>query len=368
MKIGLGAGLLSLLLTGCQLGPVRVKVAVPEGACLLGRQSIDGEQRIKLQSDLFQVDRGMESMSGPSTNLDGFTLAHESSEARKTYWIKGMKSWAESSGSPVLAEEFICHQNLGFAQNWADHNRQFDPPHHLDGRLLTLVQGRLEIRLPKGFGLPVKAGARLHWDSMVHHLNFQAGEPAAKVRIFLEVDYLKGGQEDGQPLQPLFRRAVYLFDRKAFAKKMKLRNLPPDELCAPGDRPQAMADNPIHIQVPPGTHRFEMDLDDQWKLPFDTTVHYISGHLHTHHDWMRLVDAESGQALVELSGHNYPGRRGLQQIRDWSSQQGIPLRKRGRYKLVVQYTNPTSEPIDAMAILYLHMLDRQPQAQLKASL
>ena len=376
MRIAVVA-LLACLVSACQsqlpTDPVPKMPVQPAPTSVVKRRVEARRGTLQLRSDLFRIDRGFESMAGPSSLLEGFRLSRNPADANTTFWIKGIEAWAESTGSPVLSEEFICHQNLSFGQDFRKFNQQFFPQHHMDNRLLTLVEGRLKIHLPPGFAIPVKGGTPINWDCMTHHLNHQVGEPEARVRIFLNIDFLTDPRESGKPLRPLFRRALYLVDRQALARKKKLLNMtldPEEDLCSSNPQanagsknsfPQALQDNPIHWKVPPGRHRFEMPLDQQLKLPFDTTAHYISGHLHTHHDWIRLVDADTGEVLVQLSGRAYPGRRGLQQMADWSSQQGLPLKKKGHYKLVAQYTNNTPKPIDAMAILYLHMLD-QPSA------
>ncbi len=73
---------------------------------------------------------------------------------------------------------------------------------------------------------------------------------------------------------------------------------------------------------------------------------------------IRLYDVDRDKVVVELKGHSFPGRRGLEHIADLSSQEGIPLRKDGRYRLQARYNNTTGRDVDGMAIMYLHLLDK----------
>jgi hypothetical protein len=296
-------------------------------------------------------------MAGPSSVLSGFKLSEQPQDQNKVLWVKSIEAYATATGGDVLAEEFICHQNLALADPPARVNQAFSPAHHLGPRLLTLVEGRLKIELPAGFAIPVPANSPLAWDSMTHHLNHRPDEKPSRSEIFLRIRWLRDGMENGRPLRPLFRRHFYLADQKAVLAKTGVSLPINDELCGVS---AITPNNPIHFKVPPGEHLFEMDLAGQWDLPFDTTAHYISAHLHTHHEWIRLYDVDQDRVVVELKGHSYPGRRGLQHIADFSSVEGIPLRKDGRYRLQAKYNNPTGEEIDGMAILYLHLLDEAP--------
>lgn len=332
-------------------------VPSPTRPSVLSRSYDDQGGVVQLTGGSFLVDRGFESMAGPSSRVASFKLSEQAQDQDKILWVKSIEAFATASGGEVAAEEFICHQNLALVDPPDRVNQTFTPPHHLNQRLLTLVEGRLSIDLPPGFAIPVPASAPLAWDSMTHHLNHQPGEKPSLSEIFLRIRWLGQDTENGLPLRPLFRRHFYLADPKAVRAKTGISLPSDDELCGVS---AISPENPIHFRVPPGEHLYEMDLDGQWNVPFDTTAHYISAHLHTGHEWIRLYDLDQDRVVVELKGHSYPGRRGLQHIADLSSTQGIPVRKDGRYRLQAKYKNPSSEDIDGMAILYLHLLDEEP--------
>ena len=371
--------ILGLLLLG--LGAARF--STPKN----GRQAESriGQERgvLDVRSEDWRFDRPFESMEGPSSVTPNLQLSQDPLDADRTFWLKGIEIEAESLRSNPRAEEYFCHANLAFENGPETHNQSFPEERHLDFRLFTLIEGRLSLHLPSGFGIPVKGGTKFALDTMGHNLNYSENDPPEDIRLHTRLDFTTKDLENGKPLKPLFRRSLYIFDRKLYTRLTGnkypelAKPLLGGEFCGPsstvvqGKRLErsvrvdaeglpTVHKNPILWRVPPGRHLYEIEIQDQLDLPFDTKAHYIAGHLHTYSEWLRLVDVETGDIVAEISGSSYPGRRGMQSISDVVSQTGIDLHKGRRYKLQALYNNPTEQPVDAMAIMYIYLLDEAP--------
>ena len=116
--------------------------------------------------------------------------------------------------------------------------------------------------------------------------------------------------------------------------------------------------NTIHWMVPPGRHRYESEVTEQFGLPFDTTAHYVTGHLHPFALSLSLIDAKTGKTVFHIRSRDYEDRRGVAFMSEIVSSKGMPLAKGQRFILRAEYNNTSEKPIDAMAILYVYLLDQ----------
>ena len=119
-------------------------------------------------------------------------------------------------------------------------------------------------------------------------------------------------------------------------------------------------ENTIHWMVPPGRHRYRTEVTEQMNLPFDTTAHYVTGHLHPFGRSIRFVDLDTGEELFHVTGTDFDDRLGVMRMSETVRPEGVPLRKDGRYELIADYDNTSGEPVDAMAIFYFYALDEDP--------
>ena len=126
------------------------------------------------------------------------------------------------------------------------------------------------------------------------------------------------------------------------------------------------SDNTIHWMVPPGKHSFRTDVTAQMELPYDTTAHLITGHLHPYGKSMRLIDKKSGKVLFEITSQDFADKVGVLRMSEIVSQVGVPLRKDHQLEMVADYENTTDHPIDAMAIMYLYLAE-SPDRELFAA-
>src|SRR5439155_21982320 len=117
--------------------------------------------------------------------------------------------------------------------------------------------------------------------------------------------------------------------------------------------------NSIHWLIPPGHYQSRVDVTDQIDLPYDTTVHYVTGHLHPFGRSIALIDKTADKTVFTIASSDFSDKLGVERMDEWSSTDGIELSKDHHYELVTTYHNPTDKPIDAMSILYLYALDKQ---------
>ncbi len=109
--------------------------------------------------------------------------------------------------------------------------------------------------------------------------------------------------------------------------------------------------------VPPGHHRYRCEVTEQMLLPFDTTAHYVTGHLHHMGTSLRLVDMDTQETVFEITAESRKDKLGIVEMSEIHSVEGIPIEKEKRYELIADYHNQADSAIDAMAILYIYLLD-----------
>jgi len=114
-----------------------------------------------------------------------------------------------------------------------------------------------------------------------------------------------------------------------------------------------------HWLIPPGRHRYKYKVKKRSIVPFDTTMHHATAHMHAYAEWMELRDATTGELVYRFDVENYPDRIGIKNISHFTSQKGVKLFRNHEYELVAEYNNTTDEPIDAMAIVYMYLHDKK---------
>ena len=113
-----------------------------------------------------------------------------------------------------------------------------------------------------------------------------------------------------------------------------------------------------HWTVPSGYHVYTTDVTPQLNLPFDTTIHYATIHVHPFARAMELRDVTTGQTVLKLNSQDWPDRVGVAHVDEFKSIEGIPILRGHRYELTTNYDNTSGSNTDAMAILYLYLLDK----------
>jgi hypothetical protein len=328
--------------------------------------------QLTLVSDPYRLDKIYRSMEGPMSVQSGIHLA--TAEKSRVQWVTGLETQVvDATAQKPISQEFFCHSNLTFAEHSGtprQYNQQLGGKTHLDWRLFTLVPGRLSIELPQGFGVPIPSDAPLDYVTM--SLNLNARNEVVNVRLRTQVHTIAADQR-GAPTKALFRRALYVLQPHGDAADM-------GPACVANTTTQHMgagcgeifkvnlpagsgAGKPgeglmNHWIVPPGHHIYKTEITPQLNLPFDTTIHYATIHVHPFARGMELRDLTTGLTILRLNSQDWPDRVGVAHVDEIKSIEGIPISRDHRYELTAEYDNTLDSKTDAMAILYLYLLEK----------
>lgn len=310
------------------------------------------------ESQVFTVDGVYRSMQGPSSRQ---MLRLGNPATPEILWITGYRAEiVDPATHEVMSPEFMCHSNLSFSDMEALGARR--PGYD---RLFTLSQGQMEVDFPEGFAIPTVSTEFLTLDSQILNLNPQKEDLA--VRHQVTIQYVRD-RDLTHPMIPLFEKAAQALvlvegDRPYFGVED-----PDPEVhgpgCAVGEKIKGhlLRDDTgqvftSHWVVPPGRQVNRSLATESLALPFDTTIHYISVHLHPFAESLELRDRTTGETLFKAYVHPSKDRIGIDDIDSYSSAEGIPVYKDHEYEMISIYDNPTDEDQDAMAVMFLYMRD-----------
>jgi hypothetical protein len=326
---------------------------------------------LTLMSNTYRLDKIYRSMEGPYSIQSDISVPK--GEPLPFQWITGLETKVVDATEPKpISQEFFCHSNLTFAERGetpSHYNQRFGGKTHLDWRLFTLVPGRLSIELPEGFGMLVPADVPLDYFTM--SLNLNARNEPVNVRLRTTVHTI-APDAPGAPTKALFRRALYVLQPQdqAASTVMTTISQEPHHVgagCADSCKVNFSAVSTVgsfgegktpHWIVPEGHHVYRTDITSQLNLPFDTTVHYATIHVHPFARSMELRDLTSGIAVFRLNSQDWPDRVGVAHVDELKSIKGIPIYRDHRYEVTVEYDNTSDSKTDAMAILYLYLLEK----------
>jgi len=324
-----------------------------------------------LVSDAYRLDKIYRSMEGPWSIQSGIHLATGAKSG--VLWVTGLETEVvDAEVQQPISQEFFCHSNLTFAEHGRtplQYNQQLGGKTHLDWRLFTLVPGRSSIELPSGFGVPIPADAALDYVTM--SLNLNERDQVVNVRMRTKVHTLAADQP-GAPTKALFRRALYVLQPHGVSAKMGPACMAQAGMhmgagCAELSKVNMSGEVNAnkrgdglmnHWIVPPGHHIYTTEITPQLNLPFDTTIHYATMHVHPFARGMELRDLTTGTTIFRLNSQDWPDRVGVAYVEEFKSIEGIPIQRDHRYELSAEYDNPLDSETDAMAILYLYFLEK----------
>jgi hypothetical protein len=327
---------------------------------------------LTLMSTPYRLDKIYRSMEGPWSVQSRVQLATVGKSP--VQWITGLETEVvDATKETPLSQEFFCHANLTFAEKSGtpdQYNQELGGKTHLDWRLFTLVPGQLSIKLPSGFGVPVPSDASLDYVTM--SLNLNPRNDVVNVRMRTKLQTISGDQP-GAPRKALFRRALYVLQHEsesggiAHACMAKPGAQHMGAGCAEMIKVNASDGSTAlkpaegltnHWTVPAGDHVYKMDVTPQLNLPFDTTIHYATIHVHPFARWMELRDLTTGQTVLRLNSQDWSDRVGVAHVEEFKSTAGVPILRSHRYELAVEYDNTSNSSTDAMAIFYLYLLEK----------
>ena len=116
-----------------------------------------------------------------------------------------------------------------------------------------------------------------------------------------------------------------------------------------------------HWVVEPGRRVNRSVVTHRMRLPFDTTVHYIHPHMHAFGESLEFRDLTTGETIFASQATRYTDRHGIARLEHFSSEEGIPVFKDHEYELITVYNNTTAVNQDAMAVMYLYLLNKEFQ-------
>jgi hypothetical protein len=327
---------------------------------------------LTLLSDPYRLDKIYRSMEGPMSVQSGIHLTADKKAPMS--WVTGLETEVvDATERSPISQEFFCHSNLTFCESAGtphEYNQRFSGKTHLDWRIFTLVPGRLSIELPPGFGVPIPSDVPLDYVTM--SLNLNPRDQVVNVRMRTKVHTIAAGQPDA-PTKALFRRALYVLQPRGDYSNMEpacMANAKTQHIgagCAEPSRVNLASDATSgkpseglvnHWIVPPGWHIYKTEITPQLNLPFDTTIHYATIHVHPFARGMELHDLTTRKTIFRLSSRDWPDRVGVAHVDEFKSIDGIPILRSHRYELTAEYDNTSDSNTDAMAILYLYLLEK----------
>jgi hypothetical protein len=342
-----------LAVGGALVGPAVYSLTRPDAV-------VHARTSLMLVSQPYRLDKVYRSMQGPMSVERGIRLSAE--DKSRIEWITGVETEVvDAAEQKPISPEFFCHSNLTFAEQSGtpgEFNQQLGGKTHLDWRLFTLVPGRLSIELPPGFGVPVPVSAPLDYVTM--SLNLNARNEVVNVRMRTKMHTIAAGQA-GAPTKALFRRALYLlqpYDESSEIGPACMATSAMQHMgagCAEFKPSEGLTN---HWIVRQGRHIYKTEITPQLKIPFDTTIHYATIHVHPFARGMQLRDLTTGETILSLGSHDWPDRVGVAHVDEFKSIGGIPIFRDHRYELTAEYDNTSGLNTDAMAILYLYLLEK----------
>ncbi len=318
-------------------------------------------------SQTYTIDRKYKSMEGPQSAQKVFLLEGQPAEL---LWITAIRTeMVGADGVTPLPPEFMCHVNLDLDS--AYHKAVLGWEKNVNARILTLSQGQLEARFPKGFGIPILSAEPLVLITQV--LNHNLEKPNLQVRHRVTVEYVRDC-DLVTSLKPLFNTAVYgmaLTEGRDGHFGLATSDTANHGMgCLPGTQaPNAVSGSEYndglgrkftgHWVVKPGREVNHTNVTKLMNLPFDTTLHYAAVHLHPFAKSLEFRDLTTGETLFESQATGPMRGVGLTRVDAFSSEIGIPVFKNHEYELVSVYDNTSPANQDSMAVMYLCVLDKE---------
>jgi hypothetical protein len=221
-------------------------------------------------------------------------------------WLVGYEiGLIDRAGNP-LPREFQCHTFLGTSM----------PAHHSHEEVTGIFSDGYtsKLNLPSGFGIFFRAGEKIIWNPMFNNRNSQRA--VASMRLTLDT--------------------------------VRARNLGGLKLKALNTTFRTIQDPTDLYFVSPGKDIRETT----FKLPFNGKIHVIGTHIHPFGISIELVNLTRNESVWLAVGERDRNDR-LVSMPVYSSREGYSVKSEDNFKLVAIYQNPTQQPVDAMAGVFI---------------
>src|SRR5688572_25185303 len=175
-------------------------IAAATAACGGSAMPAPVESRV-VYSDAFTIDTTWASMQGPYRVLK---VQLADSTSHELVWVTGYEAAiVDADTREEKSSEFMCHSNVDL--DMARHRQIFGWKKYPSRRLFTLSEGQTEVRLPDGFGIPLRSDEPLSVTAQVLNHNYK-GDPV-RVRQRVTVHYIRD-RGLKEPLVPLYQRGI----------------------------------------------------------------------------------------------------------------------------------------------------------------
>ena len=346
MNRGLSIGMMVVGLAACSSAPEKPPV----------------ESRV-VYSDAFTIDTTWASMQGPHRVMD-VTLTDTTTH--EIVWVTGYEAAiVDADSKQPKSSEFMCHSNVDL--DMARHRQIFGWKKFPSRRLFTLSEGQTDVKLPDGFGIPLRSDEPLSVTAQVLNHNYR-GAPI-RVRQRVTVHYIRD-RALKKPLIPLYQRGINTLVRldgpngayNSDTADVDTHEHAPAEGMGADSVPYHDDEGRTftgHWVVKPGRDVRTTSINGWLGLKQDLTIHFVSVHLHPFAESVQLRDATTGQTVLASKADNHAERIGLARVEQIAAPAGITLRKDHQYELVSAYNNTSGRNRTAMAVMYLYVEDTE---------
>ncbi len=305
-------------------------------------------------SPVTKVESLYPSMMGPSDTVLDMRLADSKPEL---VWITGYRADMVDPGvSKLLPDELMCHNTLSFHSTLPAHTAVLGSGLHRTRRIFTLSQGQSKIEFPPGFGVPASSAEGFMLQSQV--LNLREDLIGTEVRHRVKTEFVADSKVDTEmiPLSLIdFGIALEVSDPQAGEPPQDPLSCATDAGGQSTNHTTSGKEFTSHWVVNPGSEVRRTRLAKPF--PTDTTVHYISIHMHPYGKSLELRDLTTNTSVYKALCHATEDGEGLAEVDHYSSVEGIKVYKDHEYELVCHYDNTSGKPQTAMAFMFAYVRD-----------
>lgn len=242
--------------------------------------------------------------------LESGVLAHHMAQAMKDFrfgepvWVIAYQTAVVDKEGRPPKENLLCHTFFG--------DQRVTQHRDWDMRGIYSDAFTPEVQVPDGYAIPLGPDDRLHWMPMFNNRSEYPERVEMKVRVTLIRD-----KDLRKPLNPLY----------ASLQSVQVPHL---YFVAPGHDEKQVT--------------FEM--------PFDGEIHFLGTHIHPYGVSIELFNVSRAERVWK--GTRKMGSADtMGPMEVFSSKQGYAVHAGEQYRVTAVYDNPTADPIDAMAGLFL---------------
>jgi hypothetical protein len=301
-------------------------------------------------------------MQGPSELLRVFLT---DSTAHDLLWVVGYDAAIVDADSRApMSAEYMCHSNMDL--DLARHRQNFPGTRFPTRRIFTLSEGQVAVRLPDGYGIPIRADEPLKVTAQVLNHNHHGAPIRVRQRITVHFVRDRGLR---RPLTPLYQTAVTTLVRldgpeggygTPVADAEHHHHAEPEGVAADTSPYRDKSGRAFagHWVVKPGREVRHTAVSPWLDLTSDQTIRFASVHLHPFGESLELRDLTSGPTVLASRATNHAERIGLAHVEQFALPHGLALHKDHQYDLVSTYDNTSGANRTAMAVMYLYVEDR----------